>query len=101
MRRVAPFIRMAWSRELQERDAFCILSSKHDSLSLAEHFEHALAEEQSKAEGRSEMTVQGRVRSKESPGSVLQLGTTRALVRLWWPTLLAQMGWASIETASR
>jgi len=93
--RVYPFIRLAWSRELEERDAYSLLPDKHDSYRLAEDFDSVY-----KAQERPEFEIEGSSRGKKPPTTLLNF-TTKALLRLWWPTLAMQLAWASLETGAR
>ena len=91
--RVAPFIRLAWDRELNEKDAYSLLSDKRDSFRLALDFENALDKAQA-ADRLKKPRPMGK-------GPVLLNATTRALFQLWWPTLIMQLGWATMETGAR
>ena len=91
---MAPFIRLAWDRPFTEQDAFSLLPDRHDAYALSEQFERALGSERERAAMRGTGLVPAEKKSMLNP-------TTRALMRIWWPTLLTQLLWASIETGSR
>ncbi|GAX82139.1 hypothetical protein CEUSTIGMA_g9567.t1 [Chlamydomonas eustigma] len=88
---VNPFIDLAWKRELLEQDAYMILPTEQDSYKLAEDFEQALQKEWAAA-------VQ---RPAKKQRNVLTCPTLRALIRLWWPNVMLQLFWASVEVGAR
>ena len=109
------FIRLAWQRDLKEDDAYRLLPDEDDSFRLAEQFERALGRVRAwqqesgssgQGAGRGGSTQGGRGQktgggSTEEGSTALFNTTTRALLLIWWPTLMAQLGMAALETAAR